>query len=292
MNHQKHIPVLLAEVLDLLQPREGDSYLDLTAGYGGHAAAVKELIGEDGSMSLVDRDKEAIQALRKVFAEDQNVEIIHNDFLAASQKLYTAGKKYDVILADLGVSSQHLNNSDRGFSFSRTGPIDMRMDRGQKFTAEEIVNKFSVDDISEILIKYGEIKRAKKLAEHIVEGRPYKNTSQLSEQIARFSGKRKKINPSTLIFQAFRIAVNNELDQLEKSLPLWLEILKPGGRLGVISFHSLEDRIVKRFFKDYGGQRYDARLHILTSKPVMSSMKEVVFNPRARSAKLRVAQRK
>lgn len=292
MNHQKHIPVLLAEVIDLLKPEKGDSYLDLTAGYGGHAAAIKELLGEDGSMTLVDRDREAVKALRKAFAKDQNVEIIHNDFLAASQALHESGKKYDVILADLGVSSQHLNNPERGFSFSRTGPIDMRMDQEQEFTAEEIVNKFSIDEISEILIKYGEIKRAGKLAEHIVKGRPYEDTSQLSKQIARFVGKRKKTDPSTLTFQAFRIAVNNELDQLERSLPLWLEILKPGGRLGVISFHSLEDRIVKRFFKDHGGERYDARLHILTSKPVMGSMKEVVFNPRARSAKLRVAQRK
>jgi 16S rRNA (cytosine1402-N4)-methyltransferase len=292
MNHQKHIPVLLEEVIDLLKPGKGDSYLDLTAGYGGHAAAIKDLLGKDGSMSLVDRDKEAVQTLKKVFAEDQNVEIIHNDFLAASQKLLKTGKRYNVILADLGVSSQHLNNPKRGFSFSRTGPIDMRMDQEQKFTAEEIVNKFSIDEISTILIKYGEIKRARKLAEFIVKGRPYKDTSQLSKQIARFVGNRKKIDPSTLTFQAFRIAVNNELDQLEKSLPIWLEILKPGGRLGVISFHSLEDRIVKRFFNDYGGQRYDARLHILTKKPVIGSDKEVVFNPRARSAKLRVAQRK
>jgi 16S rRNA (cytosine1402-N4)-methyltransferase len=125
-----------------------------------------------------------------------------------------------------------------------------------------------------------------------VDGRPYKDTQELSKQIAQFVGGRKKINPSTLAFQAFRIAVNSELDQLEKSLPFWLEILKPKGRLGVISFHSLEDRIVKQFFKDYGGQRYDARLHILTKKPVKGSTHEVVFNPRARSAKLRVAQRK
>ncbi len=292
MNHQKHIPVLLEEVIGLLKPKEGDSYLDLTAGYGGHALAIKKSLGKNGAITLVDRDKEAVQALKEVFSEDQNVEIIHDDFLTVSRTLYKAGRKYDVILADLGVSSQHFNNSKRGFSFSKTGPIDMRMDQGQELTAGEIVNKFSSGEIGEILSKYGEVRKAKKLAEYIIEGRPYKNTKELSMQIARFGGKKKKINPSTQVFQALRIAVNNELDQLEKSLPLWLEILKSEGRLGVISFHSLEDRIVKQFYKDYGGQRYDARLHILTKKPVMSSDKEVVFNPRARSAKLRVAQRK
>lgn len=292
MNHQKHIPVLLEEVIGLLKPAKGESYLDLTAGYGGHARSIKEHLGKSGSMTLVDRDIEAIKALGEIFAKEQHVEIIHNDFLAASQELYSAGKKYDMILADLGVSSQHFNNPDRGFSFSKTGPIDMRMDQHQKLTAEKIINEYAVNELGEVLKKYGEIKKAKQLAEHIVKGRPYKDTTQLSERIARFAGGRRKIDPSTQAFQALRIAVNNELDQLEKSLPFWLEILKPEGRLGVISFHSLEDRIVKRFFKDYGGKRYDARLHILSKKPVMGSNEEIVFNPRARSAKLRVAQRK
>ncbi len=276
----------------MLKPDKGESYLDLTAGYGGHASSVKEHLGKEGSMTLVDRDIEAVKALGEVFGENQNVQIIHNDFLTASRDLYAAGKKYDVILADLGVSSQHFNNPSRGFSFKKAGPIDMRMDQRQKLTAGKIVNESSAEELAVILKKYGEVKKAWKLAEFLVEGRPYKDTQQLSDRIALFVGKRRKIDPSTLVFQAIRIAVNDELDQLEKSLPIWLEILKPGGRLGVISFHSLEDRIVKQFFKDYGGKRYDARLHILTKKPVMSGDKEVVFNPRARSAKLRVAQRK
>lgn len=292
MNHQKHIPVLLSEVIGLLKPKKGDSYLDLTAGYGGHALAIKEHIGKHGAMTLVDRDHEAVQALTEVFAESQNVEILHDDFYAASQELSSAGKKYDVILADLGVSSQHFNNAKRGFSFNKPGPIDMRMDQSQELTAAKIVNEFSTEELSEILRAYGEIRKSGQLAKHIVEGRPYKDTQQLSKQIARFVGNRKKIDPSTQAFQALRIAVNNELGLLESTLPLLLKMLKPGGRLGVISFHSLEDRIVKQFFKDHGGQRYDAKLHIMTKKPVMGSMDEVVFNPRARSAKLRVAQRK
>jgi len=292
MNHQKHIPVLLPEVLKWLQPKKGESYLDLTAGYGGHAKAIKEYLGNDGSLTLVDRDSDAIEALKGVFAEDHNVEILHCDFLSGSEQLFSAGNKYDVILADLGVSSQHLNNQARGFSFSKTGPIDMRMDQSQELTAEKIINEFSEESLGEILIKYGEIKNYRKFAKHIVQGRPYADTVQLSDRIAEIAKSRKKINASTLVFQALRIAVNDELGQLERSLPFWLEMLNPKGRLGVISFHSLEDRIVKQFFKNYGGKRYDARLHILTKKPVMGSNEEVVFNPRARSAKLRVAQRK
>ena len=292
MDHQKHIPVLLPEVLGLLEPKKGESYLDLTAGYGGHAKAIRGHLGEESQMTLVDRDIEAVKALKKVFAEDHNVEILHNDFLTASKSLYKAGKKYDVILADLGVSSQHFNNPSRGFSFNKSGPLDMRMDQSQELTAAKIVNEFSIDEISKILHEYGEVKRARQLAKYIAEGRPYDNTSQLSKRIAQFVKGRKKTDPSTQAFQAFRIAVNQELSQLEKSLPFWLEMLSLKGRLGVISFHSLEDRIVKQFFKNYGGKRYDARLHILTGKPVMGSNEEVVFNPRARSAKLRVAQRK
>lgn len=292
MNHQKHIPVLLTEVMDLLKPAEGESYLDLTAGYGGHAAAVKKALGKQGEMVLVDRDIDAVRFLRQKFAGEQHVGVLHDDFLAASLSLAKTDKKYDVILADLGVSSQHFNNPDRGFSFNKSGPIDMRMDQRQELTAGEIVNEFSKEDISHILRKYGELRNANQLASYIIDGRPYKDTVDLSKRIARLAPRKRKTDPSTLIFQALRIAVNDELDQLRQALPIWLDLLNPRGRLGVISFHSLEDRIVKEFFKDSGGKRYDARLHILTKKPVMGSNQEIVFNPRARSAKLRAAQRK
>ena len=292
MNHPKHIPVLLPEVLSLLKPQKGDSYLDLTAGYGGHAKAIRKLLGESGSLTLVDRDKQAIEALTEAFTEDHNAKIMHNDFLTASKQLNAANEKYDVILADLGVSSQHLNKANRGFSFSKAGPLDMRMDQSQGLSAEEVANEYDEDQLNKILREYGEIRKSRDLAQHILKGRPYKDTLELSKQVARFFKIKGRKDPSTQTFQAFRIEVNSELTQLEQSLPIWLELLKPGGRLGVISFHSLEDRIVKQFFKDYGGKRYDARLHIITKKPVMGSDKEVVFNPRARSAKLRVAQRK
>lgn len=292
MSNQKHIPVLLAEVIDLLQPEDGESYLDLTAGFGGHAVAIKERIGKKGTMTLVDRDIEAINCLKEVFIDYPSVEFLHEDFLTASSQLANSSKKFDVILADLGVSSLHLNNSQRGFSFNKTGPIDMRMDQGQDLSASDLVNSFSVSELADIFKKYGEIHRSQKLAEHIFNSRPYSTTTELSDRINQLLRRKKKVNPSTQVFQALRIAVNSELDLLKKSLPVWTHLLNKGGRIGVISFHSLEDRIVKQYFKDYGTSRYDAKLQLLTKKPVVSGDSEVVFNPRARSAKLRVAQRK
>lgn len=292
MNQPKHIPVLLQEVITQLKPVKGESYLDLTAGYGGHAEAIKERIGNEGSLTLVDRDIEAIETLKEKFAGNSKVDILHTDFLEASKQLLDQGKKFDMILADLGVSSVHLNNSQRGFSFNKTGPIDMRMDQSQELTANDLVNNLAEDELADIFYKYGEIKKSRQLATHIVSGRPYETTNQLSTRITQLLRSKKRINPSTQVFQALRIAVNDELVQLEKSLPIWLELLNPGGRIGVISFHSLEDRIVKQFFKDNGGNRYDARLQLLSKKPATGSSDELVFNPRARSAKLRCAQRK
>lgn len=292
MDKQKHVPVLAQEVLDYLKPAKGDRYLDLTAGYGGHASLVLDMIGDNGSMTLVDRDEEAIKHLRKKFGSDPRVEIVHNDFWNASRELISEGRRYDMVLADLGVSSPHLDNPDRGFSFAKEGPLDMRMDKSQPVTAEEVVNTYDTGRLAELLRKYGEVKNAHKIASLLVENRPYKTTTELAKKIVQFPGRRKRLHPATKIFQALRIAVNQEIELLEKSLDLWIELLAPHGRIGVISFHSLEDRLVKQAFKDYGGNRYDARLHIVTKKAVTAGKNEVVFNPRARSAKLRVAQRK
>lgn len=292
MPKQKHIPVLAAEVLSYLEPKKGERYLDLTAGYGGHASLALDRIEDEGQAVLVDRDSEAIKSLESVFAEKSNVKIIHDDFYSASKQLIGEQQKFDVILADLGVSSVHLNNPDRGFSFRNEGPLDMRMDPRQQITAEEIVNSSSEDELIKLLRTYGEVTNAKKVASFIVRNRPFKTTTQLADVISKIPGKRKRIHPATEVFQAIRIAVNQELELLHKSLPLWIELLNTKGRLGVISFHSLEDRLVKQAFQEDGGERYDARLQIVTKKPVMSSDNEIVFNPRARSAKLRVAQRK
>lgn len=289
---QKHVPVLAQEVVKYLQPKAGDHYLDLTAGYGGHANLIWKKISSGGTMTLVDRDAEAIDHLKDVFSANKQVTLLHQDFLSSSRKLAEENKRFDIIFADLGISSPHLNNEERGFSFANEGPLDMRMDQSQKLTADEIVNNFAEKEIAKILAEFGEVKNAHKLARLIVEGRPYKTTSELANKIRSRKRTKKRVHPATQVFQAIRIAVNNELSLIEQSLPIWIQLLKTGGRIGVISFHSLEDRLVKQTFNELGGKRYDAILTHVTKQLVTPSREEIVFNPRARSAKLRVAQRK
>lgn len=293
MDHHRHKPVLLREAMELLNLQPGSDYLDLTAGYGGHARVALELVGRNGSLTLVDRDDEATKHLKKTFKGQANVDILHSDFLSASRLLIGQGKKFDAILADLGASSHHFDSAERGFSIKKEGPLDMRMDRSQKIMAADLANEASEKKLARILREYGEVKSAHKLAKKIVQHRPYRTTSQLAEVIVRsLSARKQRIHPATQVFQALRIAINDELGQLNASLPLWVELLNSGGRLGVISFHSLEDRLVKQAMKNYGGKRYDATLQTVTARPVTASESETVFNPRARSAKLRVAQRK
>lgn len=287
-NNQSHIPVLLTEVLEYLAPERGDAYLDLTAGYGGHADAILERTGSPGRMTLVDRDPRAIDVLQQHYAS-KGVEIRQADFLSASQQLVREGRQYDCILADIGVSSPHLNEVRRGFSIQLEGPLDMRMDQTQALTAEEIVNTWSADDLAKILADYGEEPKARRIAQLILEHRPFRTTSELATVVAKAWPGHSRVHPATRTFQALRIAVNDELGQLEQSLPLWQQLLAPGGRMGVISFHSLEDRIVKRFMSEQAGERYDAELRSVTKRPVVATSQELVFNPRSRSAKLRVA---
>lgn len=290
--HQKtkslHAPVLLGEVIKYLDPKPGDQYLDLTAGYGGHAAAVLALTRKSQAV-LVDRDQKALEYLKTAF-KHSSIRLIHSDFLTASKELFQSGNSFDLILADLGISSPHINNSERGFSLKQDGPLDMRMDQKQSLTADEIINTYSEADLANILNKYGEEPKAKSVAKQIIANRPIGSTLQLRNIIAKVASRQLgKIDPATRSFQAIRIAVNDELNQLQVTLPIWLELLKPGGRIVVISFHSLEDRLVKQAFADAGGNRYDATIKILTSTPVTASKDEIAFNPRARSAKLRAA---
>ena len=286
---QEHIPVLLNEVLTYLNPREGEKYLDLTGGYGGHAEAVLQRTKAPKSAVLVDRDPQAVKTLRERFTK-QGVDVRQADFLTASNQLVNENKRFNMILADLGVSSPHLNQASRGFSIQNDGPLDMRMDPDQELTAEKVVNTYSREELAEILKRYGEEPKAQKIAALLVSNRPITTTKQLANIAAKAWPGHSKIHPATRTFQAIRVRVNNELDLLEKSLPLWIgELLEPGGRLVVISFHSLEDRLVKQAFQEAGGDRYDATLQILTKSPVTGSKDEIVFNPRARSAKLRAA---
>jgi 16S rRNA (cytosine1402-N4)-methyltransferase len=285
--YEQHVPVLLAEVMQYLEPQAGEEYLDLTAGYGGHAEAVLERTKSAELSVLVDRDQNAVTTLEQKFGGKP--QILPTDFLSASKQLLAEGRKFDIILADLGVSSPHLNEAHRGFAISLDGPLDMRMDQTQELTAKTIVNTYGEAELAQLVQRYGEEPKWRHIAKLIVANRPYETTSQLAVVVSRAWPGHSRVHPATRTFQALRIAVNDELGLLERSLPLWVKLLKPSGRIGVISFHSLEDRIVKQFFKELGGDRYDATVRNLTNRPITASPQELVFNPRARSAKLRAA---
>lgn len=285
----KHIPVLLNQVMQYLAPEEGDTYLDATAGYGGHAEAILERTLQDNGSLLVDQDEQAIQALQEKFHR-RSLQIMKNDFAGAAKEMKQQGRAFDIILADVGVSSVHLDNASRGFSIQQSGPLDMRMDKSQELTAEMIVNTWSRDEIIMILQDYGEEFRARRIVDAIIDHRPIKTTQELAKIVAHATRMpRGKKHPATKTFQALRIAVNDELGQLKEALPIWVELLKPGGRLGIITFHSLEDRIVKEFFAEHAHGGYDANLRAVTKKAVMPEQSEIVSNPRSRSAKLRIA---
>jgi 16S rRNA (cytosine1402-N4)-methyltransferase len=264
--------------------------LDLTAGYGGHASEVKSLTGS--AMTLVDRDNNAISELSNRFGGHSDVTVLHSDFLQACRDLVQANEKFDCILVDLGVSSPHLDNADRGFSLKVEAPLDMRMDTRQELTAADVVNTYAEDELVRILRSYGEEPKAFKMARAIEAARPLGTTIQLADVAKKVWPGHSRTHPATRLFQAVRIEVNNELGQLEEALPLLVELLPPKGRLAVISFHSLEDRIVKKFYQSRAGDRYDSDLEVVNRRVLTASETELVTNPRARSAKLRVAKRK
>lgn len=292
MDNQLHLPVLADEVLNILHPRNRDRYLDLTAGYGGHASIIANKVGKDGQLTLVDRDVNAIEVLAERFTGDERVMIYQNDYLTASRALATAGAQFDCILADIGVSSPHLDNPDRGFSYRFDGPLDMRMDQSQELTAQYILNEWTEDQLVVILHDYGEVRGSKRIASKLIEARPIQTTDELTAIIKKCTSMKLHTKVLSQVFQALRIAVNDELGQLAYSLPLWHQLLAPGGRLAIISFHSLEDRIVKQYFAEHAGNRYDSDLKLLSKQAITASHNEIVSNPRARSAKLRAVQRK
>jgi 16S rRNA (cytosine1402-N4)-methyltransferase len=290
-----HIPVLLDEVVRLLDPKPGESYLDLTAGYGGHASAILSKSGSAHGSVLVDRDDYAIERLSPL--ESKGAQLVHSDFLSAARQLVDENKRFDLILVDLGVSSPQLDQPERGFSFTNSGPLDMRMDRRQETSATTLVNEASAQELARIIHQYGEepYRQAERYANAIVAARvekPFETTKDLAEVIStQYRGRRGKTHPATRTFQAIRIAVNDELSQIEALLPLVPRLLTDGGRVAIISFHSLEDRLVKQFFKEQTENGYEAELQTLTKKPIDGSVSDV-HNPRSRSAKLRVAVKK
>ena len=286
-----HKPVLLSEVLSVLDPQPGESYLDLTAGYGGHASKVLDLTRNYKESTLVDRDSFAVEFLRGKYGSEP-LEIVNDDFYNSVLKLVECGKTFDMVLADFGVSSPQLDQAERGFSFLHDGPLDMRMDRTQELTAERVVNHYPEGKLAEIFTKYGEERpgNAKRVAREIVHNRPFKTTGELADFI-KSKSKFSKTHPATRIFQAIRIEVNDELGLIERTLPLLPKVLKPGGRVAIITFHSLEDRLVKTYFKEASSHGEESELKILTKTPIVAEQVELVNNPRARSAKLRAAIR-
>ena len=282
-----HTPVLLSQVLAALKPHPGESYLDLTAGYGGHASKILDVTLQYKDSVLVDRDEFAASYLKQEFSSQ--ITIMNTDFYNAVLQLLECGKTFDIILADFGVSSPQLDMEERGFSFKNDGPLDMRMDRRQELSADDIVNHYKERELARIFVEYGEEPsgRAALLAREIVHHRPITSTKELADIIKAKSGY-SKIHPATKVFQAIRIAVNDELSEIEQTLPLLPRLLNKNGRLGIITFHSLEDRLVKHFMKEASSHGEESELSIVTKKPIIAEPDELVINPRARSAKLRV----
>ncbi len=286
-----HIPVLLNDVINYLQPKQGETYLDLTAGYGGHADKILEVTQNYNGAVLNDRDQNAIDYLNAKYQKVKPV-FMHDDFYSSALRLVENKQTFDMILADFGVSSPQLDRIERGFSFSKEARLDMRMNQEQELDAWTIVNKWSERKLVDIFERYGEERsgRAKMLAREIVFNRPIDTTTQLADLI-KSKSPYSHTHPATKIFQAIRIAVNDELGEIERTLPLLPKLLNKGGRVAIISFHSLEDRLVKDFFKEDSELGLESELRILTKKPIVADESELVNNPRARSAKLRVAEK-
>jgi 16S rRNA (cytosine1402-N4)-methyltransferase len=293
------VPVLLNEVLAGLRPHAGGRFVDGTVGGGGHSAAILEASAPDGRLLGIDADPAALAAAASRLAPfGERALLAHGNFREIGRLAQAHGfERVDGILLDLGVSSHQLDTPERGFSFAVDAPLDMRLDPTVGETAADLVNDLPESELADLIYRYGEERGSRRIARFIGEARrkrPIATTGELADLVARaLGGKRGKIHPATRTFQALRIAVNRELESLEAALPQAVDLLAPGGRLAVISFHSLEDRIVKLFFRaesGYGGTG-QGRLAIITKKPIEAAEGETRANPRARSAKLRIAER-
>jgi 16S rRNA (cytosine1402-N4)-methyltransferase len=302
----QHIPVLYKEVLDTLNPVPGGLYIDGTIGAGGHSRGILQASSPDGKLLGLDRDPQALALAGDLLEEfGDRVELIHGSFADLTSHLNNRNwHEIDGILLDLGLSSMQVNTPGRGFSFRNSGPLDMRFDPGHHISAADIVNNYSREDLADLIYEFGEEKRSRRIADAIIANRPLESTEALADIIAGVLGRsRKRIHPATLTFQALRIAVNNELEALRVFLPQALEVLKPGGRLAIIAFHSLEDRIVKQFFRKESSDcicpvevplcvcGHTARIKEISRRPIRPEEIEINQNPRARSAKLRVAEK-
>jgi 16S rRNA (cytosine1402-N4)-methyltransferase len=295
-----HVPVLLKEAIDFLNVRRGGTYIDATVGLGGHSYEIAKRLGAPGHLIGLDKDPEALKragfrlsapGFRQQSEEDwPTVTLLHRSFgeVAKGQRPATI----DGLLADIGVSSLQLDDAARGFSFQAEGPLDMRMDPHSERTAEQVVNHLDERQLADVIYEFGEERRSRRIARAICRSRPIRTTAQLADVISAaarpMNQAERRIHPATRTFQALRIFVNRELDDLKAMLAAAPQILKQGGRIVMISFHSLEDRIVKDAFREGSTQ---GLYRVLTKKPVTASEEESDRNPRARSAKLRAAER-
>lgn len=284
----QHYPVMKEYVVRYLNLRDGGVYVDATSGYGGHSRCILEA-NSNIFLYCLDKDSYAIKHISSNLAGFKNFKAIHCGYEDMDIALKKEGiEKVDGILMDLGFSTNQIKDGERGFSFQIEGPLDMRYDRRNPLTAEEIINRWSRKDIIWIFENYGEIKKPHKIVDAIIERRKrkkFETTIELADFITAHWRKKGKIHPATKFFMALRIAVNNEIENLKTGLNKAVSLLKQNGRLVVISFHSIEDRIVKHFFKN------NNQLKVLTKKPVVPDKKEVELNPESRSAKMRVGEK-
>ncbi|MCA9499591.1 MAG: 16S rRNA (cytosine(1402)-N(4))-methyltransferase RsmH [Nitrospira sp.] len=293
-----HIPVLVEEICFWLNPLPGGIYVDCTVGIGGTSLKILEKSGKNARIIGLDRDYQAVALAKKALSEyETSVNIIHGNFTHIKDFVQKSGyEKVDGIVFDLGVSSLQLDQSERGFSFSLSGPLDMRMDQTQEVTAADLVNHLPEKELADVIFEYGEERYSRRIARAIVQARsagPIQTTQALVsvlEDALPYAYKKGRLHFATRTFQALRIWVNRELDLLEPALRDAIDLLKDGGRVCVVAFHSLEDRIVKHTFRSMA-QREHQKVSLLVKKPVIPNMLEIQQNPRARSAKLRVAER-
>jgi 16S rRNA (cytosine1402-N4)-methyltransferase len=296
-----HVSVLLKEAIDFLAIRRGGTYIDATLGLGGHSLEIAKRLGPQGHLIGFDKDTNAIELARQrlsgVGGDDRpggkpKITLLHSSYAELPQHVPLASA--DGLLADLGVSSLQFGDAARGFSFQAEGPLDMRMDPQGERTADQVVNHMREEDLANVIYEFGEERRSRRIARAIVRARPIRTTAHLAQVISAAlrsmnTGAHQRIHPATTTFQAIRIFVNRELDDLQALMDAAPDVLKPGGRLVVISFHSLEDRIVKDALRD--GAKAGI-FEVLTKKPLTATEEEIGRNPRSRSAKLRAAERK
>ncbi len=296
MKSPQHVPVLLEEALEYLNVRPGGVIVDATLGLAGHSSEIAKKLGEKGKLICFDRDPEAMEKARarleevraELGSEMPEVVYVAKAFSEAASEIEQGS--LDGLLADFGVSSLQLDEAHRGFSFRTDGPLDMRMDTRSGETAEQVVNQEDENELADLIYEFGEERRSRRIARAIVRARPISTTAELAQVIsaAAPSMKGDKIHPATRTFQALRIRVNNELGEIQSLLKSAGSLLKPGGRLVLISFHSLEDRLVKDAFREAGQAKF---LKVLTKKPIVAVEQEQLRNPRSRSAKMRAAEK-